>query len=62
MEHGCRMICAGLPSFVDLELEDGHVPTFWLLLCRAIKGLTTLAPSEQYSLIKGYALDDPNRV
>ena len=26
------MIYAGLPSFLGLELEDGHVPTFWLLM------------------------------
>ena len=27
------MIYAGVPSFSALGLEDGHVPTFWLLLC-----------------------------
>ena len=32
LEHGCRMIYAGVPSFFGLGLEDGHVPTFWLLL------------------------------
>ena len=32
MEHGHKMIYAGLPSFLGLGLEDGHVPTFWLLL------------------------------
>ena len=26
------MIYTGLPSFFGLGLEDGHVPTFWLLL------------------------------
>ena len=30
MEHGCRMVYAGFPSFFGLELEDRHVPTFWL--------------------------------
>ena len=32
LEHGCWMIHAGLPSSFGLGLEDGHVPTFWLLL------------------------------
>ena len=32
LEHGCRMIYAGVPSFCGLRLEDGHVPTFWLPL------------------------------
>ena len=32
LEHGCRVIYAGFPSFFGLGLEDGHVPTFWLLL------------------------------
>ena len=32
LEHGCRMIHALGPSVVGLGLEDGHVPTFWLLL------------------------------
>ena len=32
------MIHAGVPSFFGLGLEDGHVPTFWLLL---YFGLTT---------------------
>ena len=32
LEHGCRMIFAGLPPFCRLGLEDGHVPTFWFLL------------------------------
>ena len=31
MEHVCRMVSAGVPSS-GLGLEDGHVPTFWLLL------------------------------
>ena len=26
------MIYAGVPSFCGLGLDDGHVPTFWLLL------------------------------
>ena len=26
------MICAGCSSFFGVGLEDGHVPTFWLLL------------------------------
>ena len=32
LEHGCRMILAGFPSFTGLGLEGGHIPTFWLLL------------------------------
>ena len=31
MEHGRRMVDAGVPSFLGLGLEDGHVPTFRLL-------------------------------
>ena len=31
LEHGCRMVYAGFPSLVS-ELQDGHVPTFWLPL------------------------------
>ena len=31
LEHGCRMIDAGCPSLLGLQLEDGDdVPTFWL--------------------------------
>ena len=30
-EHGCRVIYAGVPSFLALGLEDGHVPTFLLV-------------------------------
>ena len=26
------MICVGVPFLLGLRLEDGHVPTFWLLL------------------------------
>ena len=28
------MMYAGVPSFFGLGLEDGHVPSFWLLLFR----------------------------
>ena len=31
-DHGRRMIYASFPSFFGLGLEDGQVPTFWLLL------------------------------
>ena len=31
LEHGWRMIYAGFPFFV-LGSQDGHIPTFWLLL------------------------------
>ena len=31
LEHGYRMTFAGLPSFCGLGLEDGHVPTCWLV-------------------------------
>ena len=30
------MIYAGVPSFLGLESEDGHVPTFWLLLYKRL--------------------------
>ena len=32
LEHRCRIICAGLPSFFGLGLQHGHVPNFWRLL------------------------------
>ena len=32
LEHGSGMIYAGVPSFCVFRLEDGRVPTFWLLL------------------------------
>ena len=32
LEHGCRMIYAGVPSFFGLGSEDGGVPTLALLL------------------------------
>ena len=32
LEHGCRMIHADFGSYCTVGLEDGHVPTFWLLL------------------------------
>ena len=40
LEHGCRMIYAGCPSFFGLGfgLEDGHAPAFWLLLFGSAKG------------------------
>ena len=28
LEHRCRVINAGCPSFFGLGLEDNHVPTF----------------------------------
>ena len=34
LENGSEMISAGLPSFFGLGLEDGHIPTFWLVLNR----------------------------
>ena len=36
---------AGFPSLFGLVLEDGHVPTFWLLLSYKIPP----APSSDYS-------------
>ena len=40
LEHRCRVICAGSASFFGWRLEDGHVPTFWLLLYgRGVAGL-----------------------
>ena len=32
LKHGCSRIYAGIPSFYSLGLEEGRVPTFWLLL------------------------------
>ena len=32
LEHGRRMLDAGVASFLGLVLEDCHVPAFWLLL------------------------------
>ena len=32
LEHGCRLIFSGVLPSLAWELEDGHVPTFWLLL------------------------------
>ena len=32
LEHACKVIYAGFPSFFGLGLEDGHLPTFWILL------------------------------
>ena len=44
--HGCRMIYAVLYSaFVGLELEDGRVPTFWLLL------QTRAVPSQDVAML-----------
>ena len=27
--HRCRIVYAGVPSFLSLGLKGGHVPTFW---------------------------------
>ena len=32
LEHGCRMMYAGFPSFFGLGSEDVQISTFWLLL------------------------------
>ena len=32
LDYGCRRMYAGFPSDFRSGLEDGHVPTFWLLL------------------------------
>ena len=32
LEHGGRLIDAGIPCFFGFGLEDGYVSTFWLLL------------------------------
>ena len=42
LEHGCRMIDAGFPSFFGLALDDGHVPTFWLRLSIGLNRASTL--------------------
>ena len=36
LEHGWRMIYAGVPFLCSMGLEDGHVPTFWLLLSSTV--------------------------
>ena len=33
LEHWPRTIDAGVPSFQVLAVGDGHISTFWLLLC-----------------------------
>ena len=38
LEHGHRMISAGVPSSLGLGLADGHVPTFWLPLHIGLNG------------------------
>ena len=32
LKHGCRMLCAGSACCLGLGLQDGHLPTFWLVL------------------------------
>ena len=43
LEYGCRRIYAGSPFVFGLGLEDGHVPTLWLLLYGS--GMTELQDS-----------------
>ena len=31
MEHGCKVTCAGFPSFLSSVSEDSNVPTLWVL-------------------------------
>ena len=33
LEYGCRVTYAGFLTSAVFGLEDGHAPTFWLLLC-----------------------------
>ena len=35
LEHRCTITDAGSPSLSALGLEDGHDPTFWLLVERS---------------------------
>ena len=37
------MLCAGVPAFFGLGLEDGHLTTFWLLLKMAGGPMTKAA-------------------
>ena len=57
-ERGCRIIYAGVPCFVGLGLEDGHFPTFWLLLYEALMGYATLllpgAQGQPHSQLLGF--------
>ena len=39
LEHGCRRSIAGGRFFIDLELEDGHVPIVGVY-CREYDGPT----------------------
>ena len=32
LDHGCRLLYAGVPPFFGLRLEYGHVSAFWPLL------------------------------
>ena len=32
LEHGGKMVCAGVPVFAGFWSEDGHVEKNWLLL------------------------------
>ena len=38
------MMYAGFPSFYGLGLDDGHVPTFWLLLCSYLPHINPKSP------------------
>ena len=45
------MIYAGVPSFFGLGLEDGHVPTFWLLVYDMQKLSWTLSPGSMRDVL-----------
>ena len=46
LEHGFRMIIAGIPSTLPLGQEDNDVPTFWLLLY-------TITSSQRHWVLRG---------
>ena len=51
LEHGCGTISAGFPSFLGVGLEEGHVPTLWLLRYKnepkLLKGPRPRMPKQQ---------------
>ena len=46
LEHGFRIIIAGIPSTLPLGQEDNDVPTFWFLLY-------TITSSQRHWVLRG---------
>ena len=56
LEHGLRMICAGIPGALrGISDEDHDVPTFWLLFCHSegLRGVLTSCLSGSCNLSHG---------